>query len=113
VISRTPQTEDDPPLQKTRRRPIPDRGRHPIPDLLTEARAPASNRGAEEKVQREVAVPSIGGHPCCAEECLRLALIAGGRAREDAAQPRQSRALLTVWIQLLGLAHQPQKQVEI
>jgi hypothetical protein len=39
-----------------------NRDRHAIPDLPAEIRTPASNCGAEEKVQREVAVPSVSGH---------------------------------------------------
>ena len=69
--------------------------------------------GTEQKVKREVAVPGISGHLSCIDERPRLARIAGDSVRERATQPRQPRALLTVRIQLLGLAHQPLQQIRL
>jgi hypothetical protein len=90
-----------------------DRDRHAIAGGLPEVRTPAPKRGAEQEVKREVAVPGISGQLSRVHERSHLTLIAGNSVRERVTQPRQARALLTVRIQLLGLAHQAPQQIRL
>jgi hypothetical protein len=76
-------------------------------------RTPAPDSGTEEQVKREVAVPGTGGSLSRINERPRLARIVADSVCERAAQPRQSRALLTVRIQKFGLVRQALQQIRL